>query len=145
MKGIVETALVPHRDAWYTENTEGVAVAQVLTLVDDLFFQAKMTETARQLSIGLQSCTTADALLAEARREIPRLIIVDLNARHHPIEAVERICAAVRDVPLVAFLSHVETDLAERARAAGCHEVMPRSQFTRNLATILSQVKSESP
>lgn len=119
-------------------------MAQVLTLVDDLFFQAKMTETARQLSLGLQSCTTVDALLAEARREIPRLIIVDLNARNRPIEAIEQIRAAARDVPLVGFLSHVQTDLAERARAAGCHEVMPRSQFTRNLATILSQVKSES-
>jgi hypothetical protein len=32
--------------------------------------------------------------------------------------------------------------LAERARAAGCRDVMPRSKFTQNLATILSQAKS---
>ena len=120
-------------------------MAQVLTLVDNLFFQANMTETARQLSIDLQSCTTPEVLLAEARKETPRLILVDLHARHGPIEAIERIRAAARDVPLVGFRSHVQTGLAERARAVGCHEVMPRSQFARNLATILSQVKSDSP
>jgi hypothetical protein len=47
-------------------------------------------------------------------------------------------------VPVVAFLSHVQVELAEAARAAGCREVMPRSEFTRNLATILERAKSES-
>jgi hypothetical protein len=42
----------------------------------------------------------------------------------------------------VAFLSHVQTDLAAQARAAGCGEVLPRSQFTANLAEILRRAKS---
>jgi hypothetical protein len=45
-------------------------------------------------------------------------------------------------LPLIAFLSHVQTDLAQQARAAGCTQVMPRSQFTHDLATILAQAKS---
>ena len=45
-------------------------------------------------------------------------------------------------LPLIAFLSHVQTELAEKARAAGCTQVMPRSQFTRELATILAQANS---
>ena len=32
----------------------------------------------------------------------------------------------------------------EKARAAGCAEVMPRSKFTRDLATILARAKSHS-
>jgi hypothetical protein len=43
---------------------------------------------------------------------------------------------------VIAFLSHVQTDLAERARAAGCQDVMPRSKFTQNLAEILRGAKS---
>ena len=39
--------------------------ADVLALVDDLFFQAKIVETARQLGVELRICTTPDALLAE--------------------------------------------------------------------------------
>jgi hypothetical protein len=44
----------------------------------------------------------------------------------------------------VGFLSHVQIDLAEQARAAGCSEVMPRSKFTKDLATILARAKSET-
>jgi hypothetical protein len=44
-------------------------------------------------------------------------------------------------VRVVGFLSHVQTDLAAQARAAGCDEVMPRSAFTQNLAAILTAAK----
>jgi hypothetical protein len=42
---------------------------------------------------------------------------------------------------VLAFLSHVQTDLAAQARAAGCTEVIPRSVFTQNLAAILEAAK----
>lgn len=118
-------------------------MAQVLALVDDLFFQARLMETARQLEVELRICTTPDALLDEIAKHTPQLVILDLNARHNPIEAIERLQAKGRDIPLMGFLSHVQADLAERARAAGCSNVMPRSKFTRDLATILTQAKSE--
>lgn len=118
-------------------------MAAVVALVDDLFFQAKILETAKQLGVELRTCTTPDALAAEIVRESPKLIVVDLNARGNPIEAIERVQASDGGIPLIAFLSHVQVDLAARARAAGCRDVMPRSQFTRDLATILRQVKSE--
>jgi hypothetical protein len=41
----------------------------------------------------------------------------------------------------VAFLSHVQTELAAQARAAGATEVLPRSVFTQNLARILETAK----
>ena len=118
-------------------------MAAVVALIDDLFFQAKLVETAKQLGVELRTCTTPEALAAEIARESPKLIVVDLNARSNPIEAIERVEASGSAIPLIAFLSHVQVDLAARARAAGCRDVMPRSQFTRDLATILRQVKSE--
>jgi hypothetical protein len=42
----------------------------------------------------------------------------------------------------VGFLSHVQTELAEKALAAGCQEVLPRSKFTADLAEILGRAKS---
>ena len=119
---------------------------QVLALVDDLFFQAKIVETAKHVGVQLRTCNTPDALLAEIAKgdARPRLVIVDLNARQNPLGAVEQMKATAADIPLLGFLSHVQTDLAEKARAAGCHDVMPRSKFTRDLATILAGAKSES-
>jgi len=119
-------------------------VAQVIALVDDLFFQAKLLETAKQIGVELHTCPTSDALAAEIGRSSPRLVVVDLNARGNPLQAIERVRAGGSDIPLIGFLSHVQVDLAERARAAGCRDVMPRSKFTRDLATILARAKSES-
>jgi len=118
-------------------------MAQVLALVDDLFFQAKILETAKHLGIAVRTSTTSDALLAELAKEIPKLVIVDLNARGAPLQAIERVRAGAPDLPLIAFLSHVQTDLAKQARTAGCAQVMARSQFTHDLATILAQAKSQ--
>ncbi|HXA79248.1 MAG TPA: response regulator [Candidatus Acidoferrales bacterium] len=118
-------------------------MAQVVALVDDLFFQAKMLETAKRLGVELHTCTTPDALDAEIAKAAPKLVVVDLNARSGPFEALERLQASGSKIPLIAFLSHLQVDLAERARAAGCADVMPRSKFTQNLATILARTKSD--
>jgi DNA-binding NarL/FixJ family response regulator len=119
-------------------------MAQVVALVDDLFFQAKLVETAKQLGVELRTCATPDALAAEIARDAPRLVIVDLNARANPLEAAERVRASGHEIPVVAFLSHVQVDLAARASAAGFREVMPRSKFTQNLATILARAQSQA-
>ena len=119
-------------------------MADVVAFIDDLFFQAKVIETAKHLGLTLRVCGTPDALFSEIAQQTPSLIIVDLNARSEPLSAIERLPASARAIPLVGFLSHVQTALAEKARAAGCREVMPRSVFTQNLATILAQAKSRS-
>jgi CheY-like chemotaxis protein len=120
-------------------------MADAVALIDDLFFQAKVMETAKHLGVTLRVCGTPDALLAEIAQQAPGLIVVDLNAHSQPLTAIERLPDSARTIPLVAFLSHVQTDLAEKARAAGCREVMPRSLFNRDLATILARAKSHSP
>ncbi|MGD0964132.1 MAG: response regulator [Candidatus Acidiferrales bacterium] len=120
-------------------------MAQVVALVDDLFFQAKLAETAKALGVELRTCGTPDALLAEIAQNPPGLVVVDLNARNNPLDAVARVQASAGHIPLLGFLSHIQVDLAEKARAAGCHDVMSRSKFTRDLATILGQAKSERP
>ncbi|MDE3169669.1 MAG: response regulator [Acidobacteriota bacterium] len=117
-------------------------MAEVLALVDDVFFQSKLVESAKQVGVELRTCATAEALEEQLSGGTPRLVIVDLNARGNPIEALRRVQTMGSDIRLIAYLSHVQTDLAERARAAGCSEVMPRSKFTRELATILSRAKS---
>jgi CheY-like chemotaxis protein len=132
-------------------------MADVLALVDDLFFQSKLAETARHVGVTLQTVMTGDALTEAARTSPPRLVLVDLNARAGAIEAIERMCApqagpapdgqsdrqgdGCGGSPVIAFLSHVQTELAERARAAGCAQVLPRSKFTAELPQILRQAK----
>lgn len=117
-------------------------MADILALVDDIFFQAKMVETAKHLGVEMKSFTTGDALLAEIEKQSPKLIVVDLNARQSPLDAISAMRAHNHPIPVVAFLSHVQTELAARAREAGCSEVMPRSRFTKELGAIFSRAKS---
>jgi CheY-like chemotaxis protein len=119
-------------------------MAQVVAFVDDIFFQAKLLETAKQVGVELRACSTSDALDAEIRKAAPRLVVVDLNSHSDPFRVIERLQAGGGKIPLIGFLSHLQVDLAERARAAGCGEVMARSKFTQNLATILARAKSDS-
>jgi CheY-like chemotaxis protein len=130
------------------ENANGAT--DVLALVDDLFFQAKLVETARKLGVVLTTVSTGTALVqalgqppdkavASCR---PRLVVVDLNARQGALEAIEQLQRSGNSIPVIGFLSHVQTELAQRARAAGCKQVMPRSSFTMNLPEILQQAKS---
>jgi DNA-binding NarL/FixJ family response regulator len=115
-------------------------MARVVALMDDLFFQMKLAETAKHLGVEVKVATTPEALHALLEPP-PKLLIVDLNSRSQPIASIQRLRADKNGVRVVGFLSHVQTDLAAQARAAGCDEVMPRSAFTQNLAAILAAAK----
>src|SRR6202162_6546754 len=124
-------------------------MADAVALIDDLFFLAKVHETAKHTGVTLETGATGEHLLKAAAASPAALILVDLNARQGALDAVEQLCASNGAVNgegkprgVIAFLSHVQTDLAERARAAGCQDVMPRSKFTQNLAEILRGAKS---
>jgi DNA-binding NarL/FixJ family response regulator len=116
-------------------------MGRVIALMDDIFFQMKVAETAKHLGLEFKVATNVDALM-DLLDTAPQLVIVDLNARSQPVEAIAKVRAAAKNVRVVAFLSHVQRELAEQARAAGCEEVMPRSSFTQNLAEILSPAKA---
>lgn len=115
-------------------------MGRVVALMDDLFFQMKVAETAKHLGLELKVASNGDALAA-LLDPAPKLVIVDLNARSQPLAAIERLRGSHKDLRVVGFLSHVQRDLAAQAQTAGCNEVMPRSVFTQNLAEILSAAK----
>ena len=115
-------------------------MGRVVALMDDLFFQMKLAETAKQLGIEVRVATNSDAL-QELLQPEPKLVIVDLNARNQPVLAIQRLRAAHPNLRVVGFLSHVQRELAAQAQQAGCSEVMPRSSFTQNLSAILGNAK----
>jgi len=115
-------------------------MGRAVGFMDDLFFQMKIAETAKHVGVDFKVASTGEALMGML--EAPtKLVIIDLNAKNQPLAILERLCAAQKDLRVVAFLSHVQTELAAQARAAGCSEVMPRSAFTQNLAAILQVAK----
>ncbi|HLZ13710.1 MAG TPA: hypothetical protein VKP58_14080 [Candidatus Acidoferrum sp.] len=115
-------------------------MARVVAYMDDLFFQMKLAETAKHLQVEVKVAASPDALL-QLMDPLPKFVIFDLNARNAPLQAAQQLREQHPTLPVIGFLSHVQADLAARAKAAGFQQVMPRSQFTTQLAQILAAAK----
>jgi DNA-binding NarL/FixJ family response regulator len=114
-------------------------MGRVIAYMDDLFFQMKLAETAKHVGVEVKVATNLEALRT-LLEPAPKLVVVDLNARSNPLGAIRELREGHPELPIVAFLSHVQRDLAEQAQAAGC-QVMARSAMTQNLAAILGNAK----
>jgi CheY-like chemotaxis protein len=119
--------------------------AKIVAVVDDIFFLAKIQQTGRQLGVAVES-VGPDALQERLAQNGAGAILLDLNHRSGKAMAVLEGLKdnfATRAIPVVAFLSHVQTDLAQAARAAGCGRVMARSAFSQQLPVLLRELSQE--
>jgi DNA-binding NarL/FixJ family response regulator len=116
---------------------------RIVAYMDDLFFQMKLAETAKHLGLEVKVASTAESLL-QLLEPLPELVIVDLNARSQPLAAVQQLRNVQPHLRVIGFLSHVQTDLAQQAQAAGLDEVMPRSKFSINLPDILASAVAKN-
>jgi PleD family two-component response regulator len=129
------------------EVREQVAHRRVLAAVEDLLFKSKISETADVLGVEARFPRSKARLLEALRESPPDLLILDLNsARFEPLELLQSVKSddAMKDVPTIGFLSHVQRDLAVAARESGCYRVMARSAFTKDLPRILEKEASET-
>jgi CheY-like chemotaxis protein len=113
----------------------------IIAIVDDLFFASKIRGTAEQVGATTTFPRTLDAAIEEAANKKPSLILCDLHSqRIDAVELAKKLKAdeSTRDLPLVGFFSHVQTELERAANEAGFDRVIPRSVFTRHLPDILS-------
>jgi len=113
---------------------------RVLAAVDDLFFASKIRGTAEQLNVTVEFAKKADTLFDLAKTDAPSLVILDLNSeKFDALSLAARLKGdeRLRGVPVVGFLSHVQTELQRSAEEAGVDRVLPRSAFTKYLSEIL--------
>ncbi len=112
-------------------------MGKVVALMDDLFFQMKLAETAKLLGVELKVATSGDALM-DLMESNPKLVVVDLNARSHPIETIEKLRLVRTDVHVVGFLSHVQVDLKAQAQKT-CIQPACYDEFFLSSASLPSQ------
>ncbi len=117
----------------------------VLALVEDLIFLSKIQETAKILGVTVQT-TSPSVIEAQARANPGCGLLVDLN--HRSGDVLAQIQSLKSDpasalIRVVGFLSHVQTDLAASARAAGCDMVLARSAFVKQLPEFLKKLDGQ--
>jgi len=118
------------------------APTRIVCFIDDLFFLAKIQETARKLGVKVEFAKaekeTLDRLTSDEEQK-PSLIIFDLNnANAKPLITIPKLKSKLKkQTSIVGFLSHLQGDLKVKAQEAGCDMVVPRSAFSQNLPALL--------
>ena len=119
------------------------APTHIYFFIEDLFFLAKIQETARKLGIKvgfLKNEKDTVAKFADApEQERPSLIVFDLNnVNAKPLTLIPKLRAKLKKgTSIIGFLSHLQGDLKVKAVEAGCDMVMPRSAFSQNLPNLM--------
>jgi len=121
------------------------APTRIYCFIEDMFFLAKIQETARKLGVKVEFVKNGDkdamvATLAELpENERPKLLVFDLNNLNaKPLTLIPKLKAKLKKATsIVGFLNHLQGELKAKAIEAGCDTVMPRSAFSQSLPNLL--------
>jgi hypothetical protein len=120
------------------------APTRIFCFIEDLFFLAKIQETARKLGVKVEFVKGENkdvvARICDApENEKPTLIVFDLNNLNaKPMALIPKFKGKFKKaVSIIGFLNHLQGDLKMKALEAGCDVVMPRSAFSQSLPVLL--------
>jgi CheY-like chemotaxis protein len=118
------------------------ANSRIFAFIEDLFFMAKIQETARKLNVKVEFVKSDKDLMDKMQQngeEKPSLIIFDLNNNSvKPLTLIPKLKSKLKKgTSIIGFLSHVQGDLKQKAHEVGCDMVLPRSAFSQNLPQLL--------
>jgi len=114
---------------------------RLLALVADLLFTVKISDAAKRAGMLAEFVKDEKDLMEKARAK-PALIILDLNFDGvQPLRLIGKIKENpdLKQTSLLAYVSHVDGELKQKAHELGCDMVMARSAFSQNLPLILKR------
>jgi CheY-like chemotaxis protein len=110
---------------------------RILVVCDDLLFWARIRAAAEASGATAVRATDGAALEAALAEGPIARVLADLDARSvDPLALATRLRSLPDPPRLVAFGSHVDVALLERARLAGYDEVLPNSELHRRVAEL---------
>jgi hypothetical protein len=125
------------------------APTRIFCFIEDLFFQAKIQETARKLGVKVEFVKgdkeAVSRLTDMPEGERPTLLVFDLNNLNaKPISLIPKFKSKLKKATsIIGFLNHLQGDLKLKATEAGCDTVMPRSAFSQSLPNLLRRYGME--
>jgi len=108
---------------------------RIVAVLADLMFTVKISDAAKRAGVAAEFAKTADDALQKA--DSAAAVILDLNFA--PPELITRLKSdeRTRSIPLIGYVSHVQTDVIRQARENGCDTVMARSAFVQGLGKMM--------
>jgi len=112
----------------------------------DLIFATKIRATADAAGVPSRPTRNTKALrnrldqIDDGKPNDPVTgVVIDLEMGEQSLELIELTKSHDPNIPVIAFGSHVATQTLQAAHDRGADFVMPRSQFTENLPSILDR------
>jgi hypothetical protein len=147
----IPTAGNGHSSGYYPEVYAGQppapvrenAPTRIFCFIEDLFFLAKIQETARKLGVKVEFIKGDKDAVARIydlpENDRPSLLVFDLNNLNaKPMALIPKFKTKFKKaVSIIGFLNHLQGDLKMKAQEAGCDAVMPRSAFSQSLPVLL--------
>ena len=147
----IPTAGNGHGGSYYPDAYSGQPAApiregaptRIFCFIEDLFFLAKIQETARKLGVKVEFVKGDKDQVARIcdapENEKPALLVFDLNNLNaKPMALIPKFKSKFKkSVSIIGFLNHLQGDLKMKAVEAGCDVVMPRSAFSQSLPNLL--------
>jgi DNA-binding response OmpR family regulator len=118
---------------------------QILALEKDLFFSVRMRDTLRHHDMNVTTVRTLPAFeqhLETANDEKPVLAIINISTVGVDWEAAIR-AARAKELPVLAFGSHMDLEARAKALAAGAQRVVANSKFTSDMPGLVERILQE--
>ncbi|RFM25371.1 MAG: hypothetical protein D0433_00310 [Candidatus Thermochlorobacter aerophilum] len=109
----------------------------IALFIPDLIFRTQVRLAMQDTPYELKFCISPDTL-SEAHP--PALAVFDLSFGE--LDQLERFRQRFPNVPTLAFLPHMQTQLYEQARTMGCTKVVSRFEFSKNIRKLLMELAS---
>ncbi|MFK7778474.1 MAG: response regulator [Gimesia sp.] len=113
------------------------ASTQIVILCSNMMFLSKITGVADHLGFSHATATNSKRALELITDQARQLILIDMNLPNLDWELLASIHQTDSNLQSIAFGPHVDTEQFQKARAAGCTQVIPRSKFSAQLPQLL--------
>lgn len=119
----------------------------ILALEKDLFFAVKIRDTLRHHDMEVTTVRTLPALeerLTATGAEKPALVIINTATKGVDWESAIR-KARERELPVLAFGSHMDLEARARALEAGAQKVVANSKFATDMPGLVRRMLQGEP
>jgi hypothetical protein len=119
----------------------GPEAPRVIAAVKDLFFVARIGETARLVGVPVEFVRTPDELRAALAGPVPGFVLLDLTTPGWDYEALLAVVDATGPRPaVIAFTTHALAAQTKRWHGR-CGRVVTKETLTRELGDMLMEVR----
>ena len=108
---------------------------KIVAVLDDLMFTVKISDAAKRAGIPVEFVKTAEDALRRA--DGAAAMILDLNFAPATLIVDMKSGESTRSIPIIGYVSHVQTDVIMQAKQSGCDTVMARSAFVQKLGEMM--------